>query len=208
MRAKSFSAIAAFVLVLSASISCNSGAAVNNNELAVLETNYGRIILDLFPQDAPRHVARFKELVRSGFYDGVRFHRLVRSKAGRIIGAQAGDPNTKNPDQSTWGKGDPSLSPVAIEPSPRLKHTRGVMSAARKNDDRDSFTSQFFILSAPEPALDNEHSIFGRVIEGMNVLDTIVAAPTFRGTEQPLDTVVINKAYLISKDDLKNLDRP
>jgi cyclophilin family peptidyl-prolyl cis-trans isomerase len=181
---------------------------VNNNELAVLETNYGRIIIEFFPQDAPRHVARFKELVRTGFYDGVRFHRLIKNKGGRTIGAQAGDPSTKNSDKSAWGAGDPGLSPIVAETTSKLKNQRGMVSAARKPSDRDSFTCQFFILGAAEPVLDGEHTVFGRVIEGMNVVDTMVAAPTFRGTEQPLDPVVLSKAYLIAKEDLKTLDHP
>jgi len=208
MRAKSFLSFTVFILVLSASISCGSVAGVDDKQLAVLETNYGRIIVDFFPQEAPKHVARFKELVSSGFYDGVRFHRLVRNQGGRQIAAQGGDPSTKNPDKTQWGVGDSGLSPVAAESSQKLKHTRGMISAARKPNDPDSFTSQFFILSAAEPALDGEYSIFGRVIEGMNVVDSIVAAPSFRGTEQPMDAVVISKAYLISKDELKTLDRP
>jgi peptidyl-prolyl cis-trans isomerase B (cyclophilin B) len=208
MRAKSFLSLAALVLVLSASVSCNSVAGVSNDQLAVIETNYGRIIVDFFPQEAPKHVARFKELVGSGFYDGVRFHRLIRNQSGRTVAAQGGDPSTKNPDKTQWGVGDPGLSPVAAEASQRLKHTRGMISAARKPNDPDSFTCQFFILSGAEPALDGEYSIFARVIEGMNVVDSIVAAPTFRGTEQPMDAVVINKTYLISKDDLKTLARP
>ena len=193
---------------LAASISCNSGASVNNDELVVIETNYGRVILDFFPQEAPKHVARFKELVRTGFYDGIRLHRIVKNQGGRPVAVQGGDPSTKNPDKTTWGSGDSGLTPVPAERSQRLKHTRGMVSAARKPNDPDSFTSQFFILSAAEPALDNEYSVFGRVIEGMNVVDTIVAAPTFRGTEQPLDAVLVNKTYLISKGDLKTLDRP
>lgn len=208
MRAKSFLSLAASILFLSATISCGGGAGIDNEQLAVIETNYGRIIVDFFPQDAPKHVARFKELVSSGFYDGVRFHRLVKNQTGRTIAAQGGDPSTKNPDKTQWGVGDPGLSPVVSEASQKLKHTRGMISAARKPNDPDSFTCQFFILSAAEPALDGEYSVFARVIEGMNVVDTIVAAPSFRGTEQPMDAVVINKMYLISKEELRTLDRP
>src|SRR5215213_6076588 len=158
MRAKSFLAIAAFMLAVSGSISCSSGASVDSSGVAVMETNYGRIIIEFFPQDAPRHVARFKELVRTGFYDGLRFHRLVKNQAGRTIGAQAGDPSTRDPNKSTWGSGDSGLSPLAAETTARLKNLRGMVSAARKPSDRDSFTCQFFILGAAEPILDGEHT--------------------------------------------------
>src|SRR3712207_2101512 len=87
--------------LLLTSLSCR-GSAGARDELAVLETNYGRIVMEFFPEDAPGHVARFKQLAREGFYDGTRITRIVKNQSGRSVGFQGGDPTTKNPDKSTW----------------------------------------------------------------------------------------------------------
>jgi cyclophilin family peptidyl-prolyl cis-trans isomerase len=174
----------------------------DNDEVAVIETSYGRIAIELLAADAPKHVANFKELARAGSYDGTKFHRLVKG-GGRDIAIQGGDPNTINGDPSTWGQGNPNQKTVPHEFSTTLKHVRGIVSAARRGNDVDSATSQFFICTAGQPGWDGQYSIFGRVIEGMNVVDTIVRAPVWPNTERPMDPVTVTRVYLVKRTELK-----
>ena len=189
------------LLLAFVSLSCSASAG-DPNEVAVLETNYGRIVIEFFPEEAPKNVANFKELTRDGFYNGTKFHRLVKDKV-RGVAVQGGDPNTINGDASTWGQGQPGQATVPAEYSDKLKHERGYISMARRGDDIDSATSQFFICVSPEPNWDGQYSVFGRVIEGMNVVDTMVRAPVWPNTDRPLDPVVLNRAYIVKRAELK-----
>jgi peptidyl-prolyl cis-trans isomerase B (cyclophilin B) len=172
-----------------------------DDEVAVLETNYGRIVIEFLPKLAPKHIENFKSLASTGFYDGTRFHRIVKDK-GKPTAIQGGDPNTINGDPSIWGQGQRAQRTVKAEFS-TLKHERGIVSAARRSDDINSATSQFFICVGDQPGFDNQYSIFGRVIEGMNVVDTIARAPTEPKSERPTDPVVVNRAYVVKRVDLK-----
>ena len=191
--------VALFVCVLGA-ISCNKPAA--DDEVAVLETTYGRIVIEFLPSIAPKHTANFKELARDGFYDGTRFHRIVVDK-GKPMAIQGGDPNTIAGDPATWGQGQRDQKTVPAEFSTTMKHERGIVSAARKSGDVNSATSQFFICTAAQPGFDGQYSIFGRVLEGMNVVDTIARAPIIPKTERPADPVVVNRVYIIKRAELK-----
>ena len=115
---------------------------------------------------------------------------------------QGGDPNTINGAPSTWGQGQRGQKKVPAEFS-KLKHERGVVSAARLPDDPNSATSQFFILVGSQPSFDSQYSIFGRVIDGMNVVDSIALAPTLAKSEMPSDPVVVNRAYIAKRDEVK-----
>jgi peptidyl-prolyl cis-trans isomerase B (cyclophilin B) len=190
--------VALLVFVLSSS-SCNKPA--TDDEVAVLETSYGRIVIEFLPNVAPKHAANFKELARDGFYDGTRFHRLVLDK-GKPMAIQGGDPNTIAGDPASWGQGQRDQKTVPAEFS-AMKHERGIVSAARKGKDVNSATSQFFICTAAQPGFDGQYSIFGRVLEGMNVVDTIARAPIVPKTERPVDPVVLNRAYIIKRAELK-----
>jgi cyclophilin family peptidyl-prolyl cis-trans isomerase len=167
----------------------------------VLETNYGRIVIELLPNVAPKHVDNFKDLAREGFYDGTKFHRIVKDK-NRVFAVQGGDPNTINGDPASWGQGQTGQKMVPAEFS-TLKHERGIVSAARRPKDPNSATSQFFICIASQPSFDGQYSIFGRVIDGMNVVDSIAHAPTEAKGERPIDPVVINRAYIVKRDEAK-----
>jgi peptidyl-prolyl cis-trans isomerase B (cyclophilin B) len=123
-----------------------------------LHTNKGEIVLELAEDDAPNTVANFINLAEKGFYDGVTFHRVI---ADFMI--QGGDP-------TGTGSGGPGYV-IADEFSPRLKHTRGVISMA--NAGPNTGGSQFFITHVPCPHLDGKHAVFGRVVEGMDVVDAI-----------------------------------
>lgn len=142
----------------------------NPNRLVIIETKLGTIKLQLFDKIAPKHVANMVDLVSKGFYNGVTFHRII---SGFMI--QGGDPNSKDADLSNDGMGDPSLAKVPAEFS-KLQHQRGILSAARANDI-NSASTQFFICHARAASLDGKYTIYGQVVEGMDVVDKIVALP-------------------------------
>jgi len=136
---------------------------------ATIETKFGDITLKFFPEVAPNHVNSFIKLANDGFYDGTTFHRIV---PGFVI--QGGDPNTKSDDRSRHGMGGPGFT-IKAEFS-KLPHKRGSLSMARAAHP-DSAGSQFFICVADAPFLDSEYTIFGEVVEGMDVVDKIVSQP-------------------------------
>ncbi|CAN5375513.1 peptidylprolyl isomerase [soil metagenome] len=140
------------------------------NERVILHTNLGDITVEFFFDKAPKHVAAFLKLVREGFYNGIRFHRVI---PGFMI--QGGDPNTKDlGKKGAWGTGGPGYSlPAEFND---VKHDRGVLSAARSSDP-NSAGSQFFLMVKNSPHLDRQYSAFGKVSEGMDVVDKIVALP-------------------------------
>lgn len=196
------------LLVLSpALLSCGNSEDLNADEVAVMETNYGTIVIEFYPKDAPRHVSNFKELARAGFYDGQKVFRVVKGKSGPVA-IQAGDPNTISGDPSSWGFGQPGQETVSAEFSSTLKHVRGIVSAARKADDPDSATSQFFICASSYSQWDGQYSIFGHVIKGMNVVDAIARAPLFRNSDRPLDPVVIERVYIAGREEAANIAAP
>ena len=140
----------------------------------------GSITIELFPNIAYHHVRNFDSLVSVQFFDTIKFHRVV---PGFVI--QGGDPNSRHGNVGTWGQGQPGQPMVNAEFSV-AKHLRGTVSAARQANNINSATSQFFICVANTPQLNNNYSIYGRTIAGMNWVDTIVLAPTATGTDRPL----------------------
>jgi peptidyl-prolyl cis-trans isomerase B (cyclophilin B) len=140
------------------------------DEVAILETNHGRIVLKFFPEVAPRHVENFKTLARKGFYDGTRFHRVI---PGFMI--QGGDPNTRNARaRETHGMGGPDHR--VDQEFNAIPHTRGILSMARTQDP-NSAGSQFFITVDRAASLDNQYTVFGQVVDGMDAVDKIVSLP-------------------------------
>ena len=148
-------------------------AVVSAQEIAVIETKFGKIEVGLFEGKAPGHVKNFKDLARKGFYDGTIFHRVI---PGFMI--QGGDPNTKSDDRSNHGMGGPGYSIKAeFNDTP---HKRGILSMARSQDP-DSAGSQFFVVVKDAAFLDGQYTVFGKVLSGMTVADQIVNAPRDRG---------------------------
>jgi len=135
----------------------------------IIKTDFGSIKFSLLPDIAPETVRNFLELAKSGFYNGTLYHRVI---PGFMI--QGGDPNTKNPDKSMWGQGGPGYN-LKAEFSPR-SHLRGIVSMARSTDP-DSAGSQFFIVTSDSTFLDKQYTVFGEVVEGMEVADKIVNLP-------------------------------
>lgn len=154
------------------------------NKVVDLKTTKGTISIRFFPQVAPNHVRNFIDLAQSGFYNGVRFHRVI---PGFVI--QGGDPNTRGSDSSTWGTGGSGKNLKAEFNS--IHHRRGILSMARSWSP-DSASSQFFIVLDDANHLDNQYTVFGEVTSGLDVVDAIVAAP--RNGERPTDPVTIESA--------------
>ena len=135
----------------------------------IIKTSFGNIKFNLLSDIAPETVRNFSQLVKSGFYNGTLFHRII---PGFMI--QGGDPNTKDPDKSTWGQGGPGYN-LKAEFNSR-SHLRGIISMARANDP-DSAGSQFFIVTSDSTFLDRQYTVFGEVVDGMEVADKIVNLP-------------------------------
>ena len=144
-------------------------AVVSAQEIAVIETRFGKIEMEFFEDKAPGHVKNFKDLAKKGFYDGTIFHRVI---PGFMI--QGGDPNTKSDDRATHGMGGPGHS-INAEFNDTL-HKRGILSMARSQDP-NSAGSQFFIVVKKSSFLDGKYTAFGKVLSGMAVADQIVNAP-------------------------------
>ena len=144
-------------------------AVVSAQEIAVIETKFGKIEMELFADKAPGHVKNFKDLAKKGFYDGTIFHRVI---PGFMI--QGGDRNNKSDDRTTHGMGGPGYSINAeFTDTP---HKRGILSMARSQDP-NSAGSQFFIVVKKSSFLDGKYTAFGKVLSGMAVADQIVNAP-------------------------------
>ena len=135
----------------------------------IIKTDFGDIRFSLLPDIAPETVRNFSKLAESGFYNGTLFHRVI---PGFMI--QGGDPNTKKPDKSMWGQGGPGYN-LKAEFNSR-SHLRGIVSMARANDP-DSAGSQFFIVTSDSTFLDRQYTVFGEVVDGIEVADKIVNLP-------------------------------
>jgi peptidyl-prolyl cis-trans isomerase B (cyclophilin B) len=147
---------------------------------ANIETNFGKISFKLLPELAPETVRNFEKLSKDGFYDGTLFHRVI---PGFMI--QGGDPNTKTDNKGSWGMGGPGYN-LKAEFSSR-SHLRGIVSMARSQDP-NSAGSQFFIMHADNAGLDNQYTVFGEVVEGMDVVDKIANVKT-ENPDRPVEKV-------------------
>ncbi len=184
-----------------AKISTNSAeikkgiAPVADNEIAVIEMEnpaaYGTIKIELFSNIAPKMVARFKELAREGFYNGVTFHRINQS----VI--QAGDSLSKDNDPTNDGQGGSDKPNVPAEFSD-IPYDAGIVGAAR-GQANDTANSQFFITLKREAGFDTRYTIFGKVIEGMNNVRTISGVSP-KERERPIENVVIKSITIQPKN--------
>lgn len=175
----------------------NSGS---NNEVAVIKTSAGEMVIQFWPEVAPKTVENFKKLAREGFYDGTAFHRIVK---GFMI--QGGDPLTKDlAKESRYGTGDPGYKIKAEFNS--KPHERGVISMARSSDP-DSAGSQFFICLGKAAFLDNQYTAFGKLIKGDDVLGKIGDTPTAAGNggekSKPTTRVTVESVKIVPADSVK-----
>lgn len=167
------------------------------DDVAVMETSKGRMVIEFWPKEAPKTVANFKKLARSGFYNGTGFHRII---AGFMV--QGGDPKSKNPKAPDLGTGGPGWT-IPDEFNDH-KHVKGVLSMAHTAEP-NSGGSQFFLMHGTAPYLDHKYSAFGHVVEGMDVVDAIAsvrtgANPSMPGeTSKPLEWVTIKSVKIVPR---------
>ena len=141
------------------------------NNIMILKLEYGLVEIELYPDKAPNHVKRFKELANSGKYDGVVFHRVISGFMAQTGDVKFGNSNSPDFNLSLAGTGGSDLPNLKAEFTD-IAHTRGILSAARSSDP-DSANSQFFICFESAPHLDRQYSAFGKVIKGMEFIDKI-----------------------------------
>lgn len=178
-------------------------------KVGVISTQYGDMVVEFFEEYAPKHVESFKLHAENGYFDGSAFHRVI---PGFMI--QGGDPNSKDDDRSNDGIGghaakyfgigdedNPESWGIPAEFSDTLSHVRGTLSMARSSDP-NSGGSQFFICVGNPEWLDGKYSIFGRVIQGVEIVDQIVSEPRDR-RDNPLEKIEMT-VKIISKSDVIN----
>jgi len=171
-----------------------------SNEVAVIKTSEGDMVVQFWNDAAPNTIENFKKLARSGFYDGTIFHRIVK---GFMI--QGGDPNSKDlGKESSYGEGGPGYK-IKAEFNDR-SHEHGVISMARSSDP-DSAGSQFIICRGSAPRLDHQYTTFGKLIKGDDVLEKIGDTPVTRSStgenSKPTKRVVIESIKIVPADSIK-----
>jgi len=172
----------------------------SSNEVAVIKTSEGDMVVQFWTDAAPNTIENFKKLARQGFYDGTIFHRIVKD-----FMIQGGDPNSKDPaKENSYGQGGPGYN-IKAEFNDH-SHDRGVISMAR-GPDPDSAGSQFFICLAPVHRLDHQYTTFGKLIKGQDVLgkigDTTVTRNSMGEPSKPTKRVVIESIKIVPADSVK-----
>lgn len=162
----------------------NQSTSMQPNPVVALETNKGTIEIELFQDVAPVTAGNFVKLAKEGYYDGTKFHRVID---GFMI--QGGDPNSKGDDASQYGRGGPDYT-IKDEFAPGLSNARGTISMA--NSGPNTGGSQFFINLVPNTYLDGKHAVFGKIVSGLEIADTISLVPR-NDRDVPLDPVVVTK---------------
>ena len=165
------------------------------SEVGVITTSEGVMVVEFYPEVAPKHVENFKTLARKGFYDGTAFHRVI---PGFMI--QGGDPNTKDDNaKASWGQGGPGYT-INAEFNAK-HHARGILSMAR-TPDPNSAGSQFFICHGDAGNLDGQYTVFGNLIKGFDVLDKIASTPT-ESPDRPIKRVNVESIKIVPADSVK-----
>lgn len=165
------------------------------SEAAIISTTEGEMIVELWPDVAPKTVENFKKLAGQGFYDGTCFHRVIK---GFMI--QGGDPLTKDlAAEHRWGTGGPGYT-IKAEFNDK-SHVRGVISMARSNHP-DSAGSQFFICHGDPTFLDRQYTTFGKLIKGDEVLEKIGMTPT-HPQDRPDKRMGVNSIKIVPRDSVK-----
>jgi peptidyl-prolyl cis-trans isomerase B (cyclophilin B) len=191
--------LAAFLAVVAAAQG-NKASPDTANEVAVIKTSEGDMVVQFWTDAAPKTIENFKKLAKQGLYNGTIFHRIVK---GFMI--QGGDPNSKDPaKEDSYGAGGPGYK-VKAEFNDH-SHERGVISMAREPDP-DSAGSQFFICLAPVTRLDHQYTTFGKLIKGDDVLDKIGDTPVTRNSmgepSKPTKRITIDKIDIVPADSVK-----
>ena len=170
------------------------------NEVAVIKTSFGEMVIEFWTDAAPETINNFKKLAKQGFYDGTAFHRIIK---GFMV--QGGDPKTKDDKlESEWGTGDPGYKIKAeFNAHP---HVRGVISMARSRMP-DTAGSQFFICDGSPSFLDGQYTTFGRLIKGDDVLTKIANVPCGPGGDgqasKPMRRVNVESIKIVDRSTIK-----
>ena len=189
------------VLLSSAMLGAEEKTPMNSsNEVAVIKTSEGEMVVQFWTDAAPNTIENFKKLARQGFYDGTIFHRIVKE-----FMIQGGDPNSKDPaKENSYGLGGPGYK-VNAEFNDH-SHDRGVISMARSADP-NSAGSQFFICLAPVHRLDHQYTTFGKLIKGDDVLEKIGNTPVERNAQgepsKPTKRIVIESIKIVPAESVK-----
>ena len=179
-----------YLFILFFSLENNIVLAQNN--LMIMKLTYGDVEIELYPNKAPNHVNRFKELANSGKYDGVVFHRVIDGFMAQTGDVKFGNSNNTNFNLSLAGTGGSDLPDLKAEFSD-IAHSRGILSAARSSDP-NSANSQFFICFDSAPHLDRQYSAFGKVIKGMEFVDMIKKGDPNSGSVTNPDKIISIKS--------------
>ena len=166
------------------------------DEVAIIKTSAGDMVVEFWSDVAPKTVENFKKLARQGFYDGTAFHRVIR---GFMI--QGGDPLTKDAKQEArWGTGDPGYK-IKAEFNDR-SHQKGVLSMARSASP-DSAGCQFFVVHGDASFLDKQYTAFGTLLKGLDVLDKIAATPCKaageRSPSRPIERQHVESVTIVAR---------
>ena len=177
-------------------------SAVRADDVALLEIRFAdgsthHAAIEFFENDAPSTVENFKKLARSGFFKGCTFHRAIPNAI-----VQTGDPLSKKTDRTAVGTGGPGYTlPAEIQ----RKHAKGAVAAARLNDkvnpQRRSNGSQFYVCLVPQSQLDGKYTVFGNVIQGMDVLELISNRATDTN-DYPVERVILRKVTILPREKL------
>lgn len=173
---------------------------VSTNEVAVIKTTEGEMVVEFWSDVAPKTVENFKSLAKKGFYDGTAFHRIIK---GFMI--QGGDPLTKDLNaEAKWGTGNPGYQ-IKAEFNDR-QHVKGVLSMARSSNP-DSAGSQFFVCLDRAPHLDKQYTAFGKVIKGDDVLtkigETPVGPSSMGENSRPKKRIEVQSVKIVPADSVK-----
>lgn len=155
-----------FIAAESSAAPAKKGASGGSDPVVVMETTKGTIKIQIYKNDAPITAANFLDLVGKGFYNGLTFHRVVPNFC-----VQGGDPNG-NGSGGYIPPGGQSERRIPLEVKPQLTHSAGVIAMARSSDP-NSASSQFYFALGPQPSLDGQYAVFGKVVDGMNVVNSI-----------------------------------
>ena len=162
------------------------------NNIMILKLTYGEVEIELYPEKAPNHVKRFKQLADEGKYDGVVFHRVIDGFMAQTGDVKFGNSNSPDFNISMAGTGGSDLPNLKAEFTD-VPHTRGILSAARSADP-DSANSQFFICLESAPHLDRQYSVFGKVLKGMEFIDMIKKGDPNSGSVPNPDKIISLKS--------------
>ena len=175
-----------YLFILFFSLLNTHSIAIGN--IMILKLKYGEVHIELYPEKAPSHVKRFKELADQGKYDNVVFHRVINGFMAQTGDVQFGNSSSPDFNLGLAGTGGSDLPNLKAEFS-NIAHVRGILSAARSSDP-NSANSQFFICFDSAPHLDRQYSVFGKVIKGMEFVDMIKKGDPNSGSVSDPDKII------------------